>query len=140
MSLTVDHPWFLVLFAFIALHLLPTYLKGLWSACRSKGAAEKKWEVVKGCTFAESDWNKCLSAFDAVCAFCQCGSFPKLHQLILRVSGLPADQKERQRKDGKLSRVVLSRNLTGTNACLPLMLLCFLPVRIFSKTPLSKKN
>jgi hypothetical protein len=44
----------------------PTYLKGLWSACRSKGAAEKGWAVVKGCTFGESDWNKCLSAFDAV--------------------------------------------------------------------------
>jgi hypothetical protein len=66
MSLTVDHPWFLVLFAFIAVHLLPTYLKGLWSAWWSKGTAEKVWEVDEGCTLVEVDWNKCLSAFDAV--------------------------------------------------------------------------
>jgi hypothetical protein len=74
MSLTVDHPWFLVLFAFIAIHL-PTYLKGLWSACRSKGTAEKVWEVNEGCTLAEFDWNKHLSAFDAVVLSAGAGLF-----------------------------------------------------------------
>lgn len=31
-----------------------------------KRTAEKVWEVDEGCTLVEVDWNKCLSAFDAV--------------------------------------------------------------------------
>jgi glycine/D-amino acid oxidase-like deaminating enzyme len=54
---------------------LPTYIKGLWSACRSKGTGEKVWEVDEGCTLAEFDWNKRLSAFDAVVLAAGAGLF-----------------------------------------------------------------
>lgn len=45
---------------------LPTYLRGLWSACKSAGTGERVWEIDIDCTSVTFDWNKRLSSFDTV--------------------------------------------------------------------------
>ena len=49
---------------------VPTYLNGLWSACRSMGSGKKAW-VVEDCT----DWTDRLSSFDSVVLCAGAGLF-----------------------------------------------------------------
>lgn len=54
---------------------LPTYLKGLWSACKSRGTGERVWAVEPGCTLPDFDWNNRLSSFDTVVLSAGAGLF-----------------------------------------------------------------
>eukprot|EP00980_Cylindrotheca_fusiformis_P018784 scaffold6265_cov193-Cylindrotheca_fusiformis.AAC.4 len=60
---------------------LPSYLRGIWAACRSRGSGERVWEVDIGCTSMEFDWEKRLSSFDAVVLSAGSGLF---HNSIIK--------------------------------------------------------
>lgn len=45
---------------------MPTYLKGLWSVCKTKGTNQAEWIVESSCTTEDFDWKERLASFDTV--------------------------------------------------------------------------
>ena len=54
---------------------IPTYLRGLWSACRSLGSGEREWLVESDCTSEDYDWEQRLASFDTVVLCAGAGLF-----------------------------------------------------------------
>jgi glycine/D-amino acid oxidase-like deaminating enzyme len=53
----------------------PTYLRGLWSACRSIGSGQREWLVEPDCTSEDYDWEQRLASFDTVVLSAGAGLF-----------------------------------------------------------------
>jgi glycine/D-amino acid oxidase-like deaminating enzyme len=95
---------------------VPSYLKGLWSACCASAPGRSHWIVDPGCTAASYDWKQKLADFDTVVFSAGSGLFSNL----VPVEELPVSLVRGQSVVLKLDGVSLDHAILGGKYVSPL--------------------
>ena len=106
---------------------MPTYLKGLWSACRTKGQAD--WVVESDFTANDFNWKERLASFDTVVLCAGSGLFQnsivknKMPMQIVRGQSIELSLGERTFQDALLCGKYVSPLLENNRALVGMFLL-----------------